>query len=267
MRTLAKRLTAPTGARSSGPDIGSVQLDPAHAAPGAARGAASGEEGPRLSRRSMVAALAGGVVPVAPALAAGEPDAELIKLGRHFLDLVKLEAAADEARDRCIEAGQWPEPPVTLRHRLEDHIGGLCLPLVKSLHRKGLSANPSLNRYYVEAEVKSLRRAPAPRDPDQRKEQRARIAEIEREYQTWSDRCSVAGEAAGVDVAEAAVEEIRRAINSVVRRIAALRATTLAGMRVRALVISDMVTEEVDEPEDVLMISAMIRDLLSIEVA
>jgi hypothetical protein len=57
-------------------------------------------------------------------------------------------------------------------------------------------------------------------------------------------------------------------MQSLAKRIAAMRATTLAGMRVRALVIADMLDEKLDEDDattDELIINAIIRYLLSIE--
>src|SRR5262245_4853830 len=106
-RTLCKPLPESTGELSISPPSSDARDFSTHPVPGAVRGAASGKEGtPQLSRRSMVAALAAGLIPAAaPALAVGGggrgPDAELLEHGRRYLDLVTLEAAADEAYERC----------------------------------------------------------------------------------------------------------------------------------------------------------------------
>lgn len=274
MRTLAKSFLESTGAFVSEPPPSEGRSDLTHGAPGAARGAAfEGEGAPNLSRRSMVAAVAAALIPVAPALAAGGkgtgPDAELIELGRRYLDLVALETAAEEAYDRCCEACICPEKPEALRHRLEDHAGGLHLPFLEAQLPHGLSSDPSLNPFYVGGEVMRLRYAPPPFDPAEIPVQRARIAEIEREHEAWLERCRAADQAAGVEAAQEATDEIVTAMRSLAQQIASLRATTLVGMRVRALVISDLMldenSDESDGTTDELIVSAMIRDLLSIK--
>ncbi len=189
MKTLVNLPTEPTGERSSSPGASEGQENLAHGLPAPVRGAANeGERRPQLSRRSIVAALAAASLPSAPALAAGgsvSPDAELIELGRRYLDLVKLEAAADEAYERSCEACHWPKKPEALRHRLEDHLGGLHFSFLKSNLPRGLSADPALNSFYVGEEVKRLQNAPTPRDPAEIPAQCARIAEIEREHEAW----------------------------------------------------------------------------------
>ncbi len=57
-------------------------------------------------------------------------------------------------------------------------------------------------------------------------------------------------------------------MRSLEKEIASIRATTLAGMRVRALIITDLLREDTEDlAPDELIVSAMIRDLLSIEAA
>jgi hypothetical protein len=95
--------------------------------------------------------------------------------------------------------------------------------------------------------------------------QRARIAEIEREHGAWLEGCRAADQAAGVDAAQEALEEIVKTIRSFATQIAAMRATTLAGMRARALVIRRRYRRQRhDRRADH---QCMIRDLLSIEAA
>ena len=106
--------------------------------------------------------------------------------------IATLKATADETYERCCEASHEPGRPDALRHRMEDHVLGLHLPLLKSNTENGLSADPRENPFYVGGEIMRLRYAPPPWDPVEILAQRARIAEIEREHEAWLDRCRAA---------------------------------------------------------------------------
>lgn len=262
MRTPAKQPTASTGALSSEPGIGATRSTSAHGSPGAARGAASGGEGgPEISRRSMVAAVAATVVPVTPVLGAGAsgplPDAELIALGRRYLDLIPIEAEAIETYNRCRAASRKPERPDVMREREGD-----C-----ELRLKGRFDDPRQGPFYSKLEISRLRSVSPPFDRGDIPKQRARIAEIQQGYETWTLECDAADRAAGVDAAVAALDEVINAMGVMENQMLCLPAKTLAGFRIRGLVVQHMLKDRTEKisTTDELTILAMIHDLVSIE--
>lgn len=123
-------------------------------------------QGHKPSRRAIVAALAAGAAATVPAIANAatdddHPDRELLKLGRRYQNLETRRAAADAHLDPCCEAVNSPHRPEALRHRLEDHIFGLQLPMTGTC-RTGLCADPASNDFYTSEEIRRLRHAPPP---------------------------------------------------------------------------------------------------------
>jgi hypothetical protein len=129
MSTLAKPFTESDGAPTAAPVSDSLLAPATDGAPAPAAPAAAST--PTLTRRSMVAGMATGLMPAPTAAAAApgrDPDARLLELGEQYRDLCALEPAANDACEQC--CGSVPEVnrPQALRHRLEDHVFGLDLP-------------------------------------------------------------------------------------------------------------------------------------------
>jgi len=281
MRTLAKRPQDSTGELSRTPIFDTSRSSPTSPAPGARRGGAFEHPSlPNLSRRSVVTgmvAAAAATLPQAaqaavttPVLGAGGdgtgPDARLVELGRRYRHLASLEASANETYERCCAAVPEQKRPDVLRHRMEDHVCGLHLPLIVPPGcSRGLSCDPNRNAFYTAEEISRLRFAPPPSDPDSIADQQARVREIELAWRTWLDQCWAEDEAAGVHAAEEAVVSVVKAQREVVKEIAATPATTLVGLQVRAEILAEILdyepAEEVTAEEQ--MTRALLRDLLA----
>lgn len=97
--------------------------------------------------------------------------------------------------------------------------------------------------------------------------QQARIAEIVGAWEAWLE-VGEADEKAGVTATEETIDRIVEEMRSLAKAIAAMRATTLAGMRVRASILAAVLDDDADEDAatDELMIHALVRDLLATDV-
>jgi hypothetical protein len=247
-----------------------LPTNPAPAAPW--RAAAPAASGMGLSRRSVVALVAA-IMPGAAASAAARPanrsDRELLELGREYMRLNDLERAADERHARCSKAYEDArrDPSDVMRHRIEDHLCGLSLPVGPKT--RSIAANPEHSDFYTGDEIKLLRHAPPPWNPEDTPAQKARADEIVREWDRWSAECDAFADEVGLTEAEAAIDEIVTSKRSLANRIAAMPATTLAGLRARALILADIIGEDVIDEGDCayeLMIRAIVRDLTRISV-
>jgi hypothetical protein len=265
MSTLAKPFTESDGAPTAAPVSDSLLAPATDGAPAPAAPAAAST--PTLTRRSMVAGMAAGLMPAPTAAAAApgrDPDARLLELGEQYRDLCAQEPAANDACEQC--CGSVPEVnrPQALRHRLEDHVFGLDLPFDPANVKGGFSAKPELNPFYTDQEVRWLRHAPLLEDPAARAEQRVRIEEIERAWKAWLDARWAADEAAGVHAAGEAIDQVIATKRALAKEIAAVPAKTLAGVRVRAQIVADVVDDTgEDDCTDDLMIAAIVRDILA----
>ena len=147
---------------------------------------------------------------------------------------------------------------------MEDHVFGLHLPLLD--RRGGLSSDPKRNCFYSEHEIDRLHYAPPPSDPAMIPEQQARIQEITSAWEGRVAECEKAEAAAGLTAAAEAIDGIVGEQRTIAKKIAALPATTLAGVRVRAVILVRIIAEE-DQDEDActdqLMIWAIVRDLIA----
>jgi hypothetical protein len=209
----------------------------------------------------------------APGLHGDHPDAELLELGRLYLSLSALEKAADKHYDACYAAYNEPPQPDVLRHRMDDHVFGLHLPLIMPPgSRRGLSADPSQNGFYSEEEITRLRYAPPPSDPEMIPVQQALIQEIEQASEKWLNECEAAEDEAGLIAAKASLDAVVDQQRSLAKRIAAMPAVTPTGLQVRALILSEIAgyrddeEEDEDDPTDHLMIRAIVRDLVKMKI-
>jgi hypothetical protein len=220
----------------------------------------------KLSRRAVIASLAAGAVanvPVIAAVAGGDhPDRELLGLGREYLRLRAAERAADEHSARCYEAYERvePGPSDALRHRIEDHLG-LHLPVLDTC-RGGISSDVGRNDLYSISEILRLNHTPPP-SPSLIEVQKVRIAAIQSAWERWHAECKELAEEFGVWEARDATDEIVANLRSLEKRFAAMHATTLAGLQMRAMILAEIFGgAEVDEDDtDQLMIHAVVRDL------
>jgi hypothetical protein len=221
-------------------------------------------EAMKLSRRTVIASLAAGAaasVPIIAAVAGGDhPDAELLELGREYGQLREAIAAANARHKVCAAAFKGREPVLrdVMRHRITDHVCGLQLPILNTC-RDGISCDDWRNDPYSEEEIALLRDWPA-RDPAEK----ARAAEIVAEWDRWTAEWDGLEDEVGVTRTEEAIEELVRSERSLIERIAAIHATTIAGQRMRAMVLVPILAEEGYDEEDYddhLLIRAIVRDL------
>lgn len=171
-----------------------------------------------ITRRSLVrsaAAAAAVLAPAAPAAAAPHHDAELLELGRRFdeayAEMRQLDGIHD---DLCEEWGRrCPPVPEVLRIRPED--------------RRSIGMWRRLEGTHFEwADVHAIKRQVL--NPG------ARLREIVAAYEGWeAERQRLAVEL-GITAAESAVEAAWRVAEPLANAIAAARATTPAGMAVKA---------------------------------
>jgi hypothetical protein len=265
MRTLAKRPQDSAGELSSAPadDIGiAAPTNRAVAEP-----CVPDLLSPVFSRRSIIAALAASTAARVPAVgAAGQgehPDAELLELGREYMALDRVIKAADTHYERCQAAYNAcePTPRDVMRHRIEDHVGGFNLPMSSSTRR--LAAEPKHSAFYSEDEIDLLRERPPVEDPAEQ----ARVDAILKEWDRWSEECADLSDEVGVTAALGAIEELVPRQRSLAKQIVAMPATTLAGLQVRALIVTAISGDKEpagDDYTDQLMIRAIVRDLVKI---
>jgi hypothetical protein len=96
-----------------------------------------------------------------------------------------------------------------------------------------------------------------------------RVAEILAEWERWTAECIAHDEALRLDKAYWELEDLVLKQRPLVERIVAIQATTIAGLQVRARILSsiaDYPDGEEDKPEtlDLLAIRALVRDLMKI---
>jgi hypothetical protein len=251
------------------------------------------QQASKLSRRSVIAALAAGAAANVPAIAtvtaAGDhhPDAELIELGAEYQRLAILEQAADEHYARCSEAFDEaePEPRDVMRHRIEDHVaGGLNLPILPGTG--AITRDLKHSAFYSADEIARVRFSRPPWSDDKIPEQNARIEEIGAEWARWCKELEDLSDETGVTEALDTIDEIVATMRSLAKKIAATPATTVAGLQVRATILSqirseidhdqqevgedhegdDDETDDEDVCTDDLMIRAIVRDLVKMTV-
>jgi hypothetical protein len=185
------------------------------------------------------------------------PDAELLELCREYQ---RLEQAI-KAADAVVEAYrvQEPEPRDVMRHRIEDDVCRFNLPI--GPNTRSLAADLKHSALYSEGELDQLRDWPAAG----RLAEQARVQKILAEWDRWNEECGVLNAMLGVDEAIEAIDEFVPGQRLLAKRIAAMPATTLAGLQVRALILVKMLAEEEDDDDytDQLMIRAIVRDLLA----
>lgn len=221
-----------------------------------------------MSREFAVARAAPVFLPN-PAVSGDHPDREILDLGRRYFELVAAEAAADEAYERACDSVQEVERPSALRHRMEDHIFDFgCFNLhfdERTRPHGGFSADASLNAFYTPKEIRLLPYSPPPFDLDMIPAQKARIEEIEQAWRAHLDRFHAAEEAAGINTAEEAIDQIAVMKRAIVEEIAAAQATTLAGLQVKARILAEADCNRSDEeaPTEELITAAIVRDLLA----
>ena len=207
-----------------------------------------------------MAALAAAAASLPPAIAAGaaggHPDAELLELGREYQRLEQAIKAADAVVASYNNAVRPPRD--VMRHRIGDHLSSFRLPVGPTT--RSISIVPEHSALYSEDEIAQLQDWPADRHPDER----ARVEEILAEWDRWNEECDVLAETMGVNLACDQIEELVPAQRKLAKRIASAPATSLAGLRVRALILVDMFDEEEDEDAttDKLMIWSIVRDLI-----
>ena len=220
----------------------------------------------KLSRRAVIASLAAGAAANLPAIAAvaggDHPDRELLELGREYGQLREAIKAADAQYEACSPAFEErePVPRDVMRHRITDHLCGLKLPILNTC-RGGISCDDGRNAPYSKEEVDLLRDWPD-RDPAGK----ARAAEIVTEWDRWTGEWDALEHETGVAEALKTIEELVPKEGELARRIAAMPATTLAGLQVRATILAQMFAEEEEDEEgknyiDRLLIRAVVRDL------
>ena len=150
---------------------------------------------------------------------------------------------------------------------MEDDVGGLYLSLITSLHPDGLSVDPSRNEFWVEAEIKRLPNTPPAFDADA---WRSRAPVSTRS--SVSTRLGSRG-AAWPTRRPVSTQHWKRSMRLRKRCGRSLDGSRReghddGGLQTRALVISDTLLEDKSKGmTDERIVSAMIRDLLSIKAA
>jgi hypothetical protein len=167
--------------------------------------------------------------------------------------------AANERFNRCSDAYEdaEPVPGDVMRHRIEDHLCGFRLPIGPKT--RAIAAESKHSSFYSDDEIKQLKNAPAVRDADER----ARVEEILAEWDRWNAECVALADRVGLTAADEAIVELVRSQSSLIKRIAAIPATTIVGLRVRAMVLVPILDEDgYDEDyDDQILIRAIVRDL------
>jgi hypothetical protein len=264
-----------------------------------------GGDARRVSRRGIVSGLLGvGALAAAavPSLAADagapfgdHPDRKLFGLAREYEAALKIEQAADARMIAISEAYEAAAPmmPDVLRHRILDHTD-FSFPMRSG----GCKISDDDGDFYTYAEVEKLRARPQKRltgyvidlttgvktpatavtpykEVLQERhlwgepwpEAQARADEI---VAAW-DRHTAAHDALeaslGYDAAEEAYYDAVRAREAIGATIAAERATTLAGLRIRAAIVAARYEDDDLEPEEghtivEKMMWAVMRDLM-----
>lgn len=181
------------------------------------------------TRRSVFAAAAGLVALATPiAVVAGEPDADLLELGRQRALLVAQEETEEAELLRRFQLADdlspaFPEALVTrpgewgqlIGHPGGKHMHGADVAAFRSKREALLLARPEFNGVTQQAYV-------------------ARANEVIEAWDTWVDARQAACVQSKALEQDALVDDIIAAIDAIERRIIDVRATTIRGLRVKA---------------------------------
>ena len=151
-----------------------------------------------------------------------------------------------------------------MRHLIEDH-WAFRLPVdVKTT--KWIGAEAAGSDLYTAKEIQLLRRVPPPPKQENVIPAKARRDEILAEWDRWINECEDVAERTGLNAADAAVDALVTEQAELAHRIVALPTQTLAGMRVRALILKAIIEEdgedEYGQTREQLLILSIVRDIL-----
>lgn len=192
------------------------------------------------TRRSMfagVGAFAALAIPVS-ALAT-ETDTEIIALGRRYdLAYAASRALGDELDRRCDAADEArPNAPDALRRRPDDWFVGA------SVSPRGGIYHDDEVAYIAKALPNAERQAAAginKRDP-------RRMAEIVEASKTWQTACRAVSESFGVYATCKSLEDADHEVYTLERQIVEAKASTIAGLSVKARVVLRNITSMPDD--------------------
>lgn len=205
-----------------------------------------------LSRRALVAGAAMSAL-AGPAVAAPNPDAALLDLGRRFTAAAARCDAANDATDAAWDVYVAPEPPEALFRRPSDTFSTYGLT-----RREG--------RRWYGGEIDSLRNHGITSEI-------ARRDEIVAAHAAWQADIGTARDVAGLTAAEAERSAASAATRDLTDAIVAAPAATLAGVMVKARAagwsyggldgIAHEIGEEAAGTGETMML-ALLRDLLTL---
>lgn len=199
------------------------------------------------------------------------PDRELVELGREYIRLHAIEKEAYEKAASLLELyeSKKPVPSDIMRHTLEDW-WAFRFPFSDVTQPIWADERLRHNPFYTEQEVAELKQAPMPGNSEAVSAQGFRAEEIISEWHRWKAECDALDERLGCSASRAAALASTSETADIADKIAALPARTIEGLKVRAMVLKLMYSDEFGErPDDTpegLNVWAMICDIEAMQI-